>query len=271
MALDSNASTLPAGAAILAVLGGAVALGSLLWLLPGSPVTLWRADAAVGEGDATTAVALYDDVAKNGWTESHQLLALRRSAAVLASDLGRPAEAVQRMEQVLSRTPDGVERGDLRERIAGLQLDQSDLPAAVASLVAGADADPTGPRAGARLLRAARLAADAGESELAAPLWVRLIAEHPEQRATARLAQGREALASGDAQQAHKHFQEALAEGSEVGPDVRAAAQLGLATALERLGDLEEAIAEIDSADLPTEVRDSRLDALRTRQRVQDP
>ena len=44
------------------------------------------------------------------------------------------------------------------------------------------------------------------------------------------------------------------------------AAKLGVATTLERLGDLDEAIAEIDDSELPDEVRESRLDALRLRQ-----
>ena len=39
---------LSSAAAVVSV----AALGSLLWLLPGSPVTLWRADAALGTQDA---------------------------------------------------------------------------------------------------------------------------------------------------------------------------------------------------------------------------
>ena len=52
-------------------------------------------------------------------------------------------------------------------------------------------------------------------------------------------------------------------------PGELAAAKLGVAASLERLGDLDEAIAEIDQSDLPAGVRDQRMDGLRSRREDQ--
>jgi len=245
---------------------GVAALGALLWLLPGSPVTLWRADAALGSHAADQAVALYDDVGQNGWWTTLQTTALRRSAALLSTELAEPAQARERLEHVLALTPfEGhqAERAELRERIGELLLDERDLAGAARAYVAAVAADPQGQAAGRRLVLAARTASEAGEAELAAQLWERVAQEHPQHTATARLAQGRAALRAGQTQQAHRLFSQALEHGG--GPDLQAAARLGVATCLERLGSLDEAIAEIDLVDLPGEVRETRLDALRSR------
>ena len=48
-------------------------------------------------------------------------------------------------------------------------------------------------------------------------------------------------------------------------PDVAAVGRLGSATCLERLGDLAQALAELDEAELPPEVFSSRSEGLKAR------
>jgi hypothetical protein len=245
------------------------AIGALLgaiWLVPGSPATLWRADAALGGGDGGRALALYDDVAEHGWATSLRRSALRRSAALLSTELGRPAEARVRLERLIVLEEDPAVVADLHERVAHLWAASHEPELATRSFVASVQAAPRHPRAAERLVQAGRAATEAGREALAVQLWERLAAHYPSHLAVARLAQGRAALAVDDAQGALRLFDEALT--SAASPDLRAAARLGISTSLERLGNLDEAIAELDHAELPGNVRGSRLDVLRTRRDV---
>ena len=64
------------------------------------------------------------------------------------------------------------------------------------------------------------------------------------------------------------HIADALTlfEDVATGDDVRAnVAKLGVATCLERLGNLDEALAELDEVDLPEAVRESRTEPMRSR------
>ena len=250
----------------VAALAGLGALVAALWVVPGSPVTLWRADAALGASDGARALALYDDVAAWGWTSDLQRSALRRGAALLATELARPAEARARLERLLALEAEPAVQAELHERIAHLWAATHDLELATRSFVASVQAAPRHPRAADRLVLAGRTASEAGRMELAGHLWDRLADHYPSHLATARLAQGRAAIAADDATLALRLFDEALAAAQS--PDQRAAARLGIATSLERLGNLDEAIAELDSADIPGGVRGGRLDVLRTRRDV---
>lgn len=245
----------------------ALAAAAALWVVPGSPVTLWRADAAVGASNPVAAVALYDDVGEHGWTTPLRRDALRRSALLLASDLGRPREARRRLEALIEVESDVAERAALRERIGHLHRLERDHESAAEDFLASHGTAPRHPRAAERLILAGRSFTEAGQNEVAGRVWERLAEAFPTRVATARLAQARLALATGDAQAALALFDDARMAARQ--PGELAAARLGVATSLERLGDLDEAIAEIDAADLPSGVRDRRMNALRARQEDQ--
>jgi tetratricopeptide (TPR) repeat protein len=247
---------------VLAVVGAAT-----LWLAPGSPITLWRADSAVGMSDPITAVALYDDVGTYGWTTPLRRDGLRRAALLLAADLGRPEAARERLEALIDIESTVAERADLRERIGHLHRVERDPAAAGRDFLAAHEAATTHPRAAERLILAARSFTEANEIEVARGLWERLAVGFPTHVATARLAQARLALGEGDAQSALGYFDDAAMAARD--PFELAAARLGVATSLERLGNLDEAIAEIDQAELPSSVRDPRMDGLRARQEDQ--
>jgi tetratricopeptide (TPR) repeat protein len=237
-----------------------------LWALPGSPVTLWRADGALGRGDAALALRLYDDVGDSGWTRGLRKSALSRSASLLATEHARPDAARSRLDRLLRLERDSFVRASVRERVGHLWLGTRDIDLAVRSFVGSVDEAPRAERAPERLAIAGRTAMEAGRLDLAEALWDRLAEEYPRYRAVARLGHGRVALLLDDAQAALRWFDEAHAFATSA--DERAAARLGASTALERLGNLDEAIAELDNGELPSTVRGSRLDSLRTRRDV---
>lgn len=251
----------------LLALSGLVFAAAGLWLAPGSPVTLWRADSSVAN-QVPVAVALYDDVGHHGWTNGLRRTALSRAAVLLSTDLDRPAEARARLEMLSDIEDEPAARAVLRERIGQLYLAEGVHGEAAREFLAAYSVHPSSPKAARRLIRAARTFTDAGEHEVADNLWQRLYDEQPYQRAVARLAQARHALSEGNVEHALVLFDEARSQART--PDQEAAARLGAATALERLGSLEEAIAEFDGAELPGTVRERRLDGLRARQVVRD-
>lgn len=250
----------------LGFLASLAVLGAAMWVLPGSPVTLWRADAAVGAARVVDAVALYDDVASSGWTQGLRRRALHRSAALYSTDLARPAQARAQLERLLSLESDPLREAELHERIGHLWAVSREPALAGRSFMAAHAALPTHSRAPERLVLAGRAVAEAGKVLHASEIWEQLGEAYPTHRSIARLAQARIALANDDAQAAHRLFSEALTTARSA--DERAAARLGVATSLERLGNLDEAIAELDQLDLPGGVRDRRLDSLRVRRDV---
>jgi TolA-binding protein len=122
---------------------------------------------------------------------------------------------------------------------------------------------PNAPEAPRRLRAAASARETAHDLRGADALWQRLADEHPDQRADALLARGELALGGADATEALRLFDEA-AHAAPNTPQA-SAARLGMSTCLERLGDLEGALAEIDASDLPPDVHDRRAEAVRAR------
>ncbi|MFK7929947.1 MAG: tetratricopeptide repeat protein [Myxococcota bacterium] len=248
---------------VVGVFGLGAILAAAVWFTPGSPAVLWRADAAAAQGSSATALTLYDDVAQSGWWVSLRERALRRSATLLSTELADPGRASERLEVLLALSTDPSARARIRTRQAHLHLAQRDVDAAARSFLSAFSADPESPAAGQRLVLAARTFGEAGQAEQADRLWNEVADRFAGHRATARLAQARVALTDGRTERALALFDQALS--SSRGPDVAAAARLGIASSLERLGNLDEAIAEIDQVDLPGDVRDRRLDGLMNR------
>lgn len=262
-------ATLSTLRAIAIVFGGGAVLAALAWCTPGSPVVLWRADAAAAQGASNQAIALYDDVGANGWWGGLRRRGLRRAAALMSTELDDPNGALGRIEVLLSITTDAADRARLRTRQGHLHLARRDPASAASAFVAAVRADPSGASAGDRMVLAARTHAEAGHGDEAAVLWASLAEQFPTHRATARLAQAREALQQDRTERALSLFDQAAVAARAAGqPDQAAAARLGLATSLERLGNLDEAIAEIDTAELPNGVRSRRMDGLMQRREL---
>lgn len=240
----------------------AAAIG-LAALTPVSPLAIGQADAALGRGDAVGAAARYDAVAAWNPVRSVRRLALRRSATVWSVELGDREAARVRLERLARSGIDGAELADTREEIGNLLLDDGQLAEAARLLAAAADADPTSPDAADRLIRAAQTLDEAGDRKGADAAWDRVADRWPERRSRAELGRAEARLASGDVESALEQYRAALKHAED--PQLAAVANLGAATCLERLGDLDQALAAIDAADLPDDVRASRARALSDR------
>lgn len=241
---------------------GLVAVAALLWMTPVSPAALGRADAHLGQGDAPEAAHAYDEISEqNPWADTRQE-ALYRSAMVHAMDLGDTEAARGRLHRLAALG--GVTRAaEAWESIGRLRLDEGHPRAASRAFVNAWEVDPDAARAVQRLEAAARARTEIGDVHMALKLWRRLEREHPEHRDAGLVARAQIALAQGEAADALGLFDEA-ARLSE-NPELVTVARLGVATCLERMGDLDEALAAMDSLDLPEDVLEARKEGLRVR------
>jgi len=245
------------------LLAGWVAL-ALVGISPVSPVAMDRADAALARGRPDLAAARYDTVSRHALSEQIRHEALRRSAVVWSGELARPAQARVRVERLVSEVDEPAQRAGLLAWSAELLVAERHPSEAAARYVAAADALPGTRAAGERLMRAALAYHEAGRSQAAAALWRRVVSEHPAQRAPALVGLAGQALRAGMATEALGLYERAARTTHD--PHLAAAARLGAATCLERLGDLDSAIAELDQIDLPAPVRVQRVQGLKTRQ-----
>jgi tetratricopeptide (TPR) repeat protein len=229
---------------------------------PASPVALQLADAAAGRGAMDRAVAQYDAIAHQHPSRRVRERAMWRAGMLLAVDLRDP-EAARRRFRRLTLDERATRRAEAYEQIGRIFLDQEHRPAAAAESFADAwRVAPTSPDAAGRLVRAARAWADAGEVEQAERLWIRVGREYPELTATSLVARADLRLARDEATSALRLYRRAQELGDG---DAATVARLGAAACLQRLGNLDEALAEVDAADLPEDVRAARTDRLRAR------
>lgn len=252
----------------VAAIGAGTFLAALLvWTTPLSPSALGRADAALGLGDPREAAERYDAVAAFNPIPSIREEALYRASMVYAVDLRDPVEARKRLDQLVRKSPEGERLAEVYDTIGQLAIDVERRPDAAARAFLGAyEAAPKHERASERLTAAARARGEAGDVEGAADLWDLAQKRFPELRTQALLAQGELRLSAGDAEGALPLYD--LATDSAKEPDQKAVARLGAAACMERLGNLEGAISELDASDLPSEVRVTRTERLRARLRA---
>lgn len=245
------------------ITGLALALSALIWGSPLSPLGLWHGDMLVASGRPEAAVAAYDAVATINPLLSLRVDALERSANTLAMDLGDVRGARARLERLLSVTKGRPAQAALLDRIGTLLEAEGAEAEAVVRLRESHDLFPQAPEAADRLARAASIASRIGDLEQADRLWKRLGKKHPERAALAELGRGDAALRQGRIQEALGAY--VRASNHTFDPDLAAAAKFGSSICLERLGDLEEALADLDEAELPSNVFEQRANQMRDR------
>lgn len=247
----------------LAAWAGAVLLLGVAWVSPMSPGALQWADAALGLGRPDLAADHYERVAR--WTpfRAHQREALARGALVAAVELGNPVRARRQLEWLGRITEAEPARASIKEQIAGLLIQERQFLEAARLLREAHDTCLTCTTAPRRLVRAAELVADHGEAQDAIELFARVVERYPAHRAKANIGRAELLLARGEALEALVLFEDASERTFDA--DLQALAKLGVATCLERLGNLDEALAELDAADLPPQVRRTRREGMEAR------
>ena len=252
----------------LAAFLGCGVLGAVLltWTIPHpkAPWALAYADSALGQGRPDRAVQMYRAIADRNPRRDLRRQAQRRAALVYATHLMQPTTARLELQSLLTTTPEGPERAEILEFIGELLLHEGKPEGAATRFQAAASADPTSPHAGMRLLRAGRTLAQARRDKHADGLLRKVAREHPALRGHAELARAEVKLRRGQIEQALVRFEAAIA--ATYDPDVLSVARLGRTTCLERLGDLDSALAELEAIDdLDEDVRDKRGASMRSR------
>jgi tetratricopeptide (TPR) repeat protein len=235
-----------------------------VFFFPGTPLTMMRADLRAASGNHEGAVVLYDQVANRGWSSGQRLLALRRSATLWSVALGVPDESRRRLERYAILVESPAERARTWVRVGQSYSRFSHQPvyAARSFQRAAENASTIDEKAAYQLLAASSLS-EAGQLKRATVLWDRVAKDSVTHRAAALIASGQQSLRQGNAEDALGRFGDAV--DAALMDDDRGLAKLGLAICLERLGNLEGAIAEMDGADLPSELRDVRVQAMQER------
>ncbi len=246
-----------------ALVGVVVAAALLVAAIgPWSPLTVRRAESAVAAGDAEGARALYLQTARWAPTASARCEALWNAAQLSAVELGQPQRAVRLLRELTEQETDGVRAAVALARLAEiLDRDLKRPLRAGPAWEAAADAHPDHPDAGDWLLAAAE-AWDRGDRDPRAQgVLRRVVANYPERAHDAELLQAEELLV-GDAAEAYALYQGVAADGTDTQV---ALARFGLSVALERLGDTDAALVELEEAGLPDEVWQQRRERMESR------
>ncbi|MBN2801377.1 MAG: hypothetical protein JXX28_19705 [Deltaproteobacteria bacterium] len=243
---------------------GTSLVAALLWLSPHSPIALDRADSAVLAGRVEEAASRYDEVARVGLTAGMRREALRRGALLYGLELGQAGEAIARLERLIPLVKGPAERAELRDLQARLYQDQGryTLAARQWTLAWAEQAEA------ARLVAAAGAWERAGDDGRAWDTWIWVGAVCPERVAESTLGRAHLTLAAGQVQDALALYERAERQARD--GDLRSVARLGAVTCLERLGDLDEAIAGLDQAEIPDEALDARLERIYRRRGERD-
>ncbi len=249
-----------------AIAGVSLALLLGLWVSPMSPAAMSRADAALGQGNPEVAVQRYEWIAAVNPARADREEALYRAGMVLVTDLRRPVEARSKFSEMLRRNPNHPRRAEVLEQIGSLLMAEPGRAADAADALEGSvEAAPQDVRVPGRLMLAATARAESGDREAADRVWQRLQREYPEQAQRALLARADMWLAADLPERAVSLYERVAKESQD--PSELAVARLGVATCLERLGDLEGALAEFDGGldGVPEGVVERRAEGLRAR------
>jgi len=239
-----------------------------LWLAPVSPLALWRADAALSSGDALSAVEQYDAIAEYNPIDSLRRDALYRGAMVWSVDLRDAREARLRWQAYADLAPDNLQASEAFEQIGRLYLAEQSPQEAARLYRLAYEVAPDDPRGVDRLQSAARALEASGQADAALETWEQVFAISTEHRSVALMRQAEIRLSLGDPTEALSLYDRAVTLAMDDHQD--ALARLGVASCLERLGNLDEAIAELDQTDLSGDARDRRMKGLRARRQGGD-
>jgi tetratricopeptide (TPR) repeat protein len=236
---------------------GFVALGAALIVLPSSPLALVRADFLYGLGHTESALELYDDVAENGLIRTQRLSALRRSAALWSIEMNAPMESSKRWEALAKQSTNSIEQADAWRTVAQiLSHDGRHADLAAQAYERSANLYVQDVDAAAQWMHAGTQWKRSGELERAKQIWITVTERYPLQRSDAYVALGRSSLSLGLGEQALSWFDNAVDTSHSAAQ--RGLAKMGVAISLERLGNLDEAIAELNGSSLPEDVQDVR-------------
>lgn len=237
---------------------GAVLLSLAVLHQSGSPLQLVRADHFLVQGEVDRALEIYRTEVEQGWTSTQRRLAHERVASVLSLEKNKEKEAAEAWEALAKNTVVGDEN---RSRywanaathyvISGTELERAAMAftRAAKNSRSEEDAAQLALLAGHQWLRS-------GSSDAAERAWVRVSHQYPEYRSEALVSLGKLNLGLGQTEEALSWFEDSVDAAKTEAQ--RLNGKMGVQISLERLGNLDEAIAELNETGLSEALRDVR-------------
>ena len=210
-----------------------------------------------GVGCMESAVSAYDAVAEHSLLVSQQRAALKRSALLHDVALKDSVGALTRWSRLAKMSVDDASRAHAWSRVgelyarSGESASRSAIAFEKAAAVSQQDEDAVN-----HWMAASEQWLLASNSRKASKIWMQIAEDYSSHRTEAYVALGQWHLSQGRSEQAFTWFERSVE--TAVTDDQRGLAKIGVAICLERLGNLDEAIAELDEADFPEDVRHVR-------------
>ena len=239
-------------------------LGAALWLSPWSPSALDRAADLAARGDTDAAIQVYLEVAHGPGFASTCKQALWQAAWLASVDTDAPQRGVELLRDFTARYPADPLAAQAWDRLGTMySLYQGDAVRAAEAWEQAAAVSPALPDAGRWLVDAGLAYADAALVERADRALSTATA-YPDHAVAAHLALGRLHLAS-DPATAYDHYGAAL--GLARTEEDASLARLGVASALESLDRVDQALAELEGGDQDDAALNRRRARLQARER----
>ena len=239
---------------------GAILSGICIWYSPISPVALYLVDAEINSGALDDVIERYERISRYHWSEGTRARALKR-ASQLHELNGQDIDGLHGLYE-LATTSEQV--ADLEAQIGTLYIVRGENSKGALWLERSRRSSEEAPEAGERLLLAAQARFESNQMAKAEKLYLLVGTEYPALSAEADIGLAELLLSAGRARVALKHFERAARRAGD--SPLKALAQFGVATCLERMGHLDEALAEMDEVDLPEKVLDERREGIRAHQ-----
>lgn len=240
---------------------GVLLVGGGVWYSPVSPVALELADARINSAEVQTVIERYEKIARYHWSEETRTIALKR-ASQLCELNDRDVDGLQRLYELATTSN---QLANLEAQIGLLYIEQGHYSKGALWFERAERSEPEAPEAGARLLLAAQARFESNQLAKAEKLYLLVWRKYPKLGAEADIGLAELLLSTGRARSAQKYFKRAADGAGE--SSLKALAQFGVATCLERMGRLDEALAEMNEvSDFPENVLDERIEGIRAHQ-----
>ena len=224
-------------------------------------MALHLADAEVGIGEFDSVFTRYERIASYHWSSQTRADAIKRATQLHQIEGDSEVE----LERLLGLASTPSDQAQVQAALGQYFLRHDEFVKAAEWLETSQKTAPHNPDAGKRLLAAARSREKSQHSAKAEKLYLRLGKKYRSYQAQADIGLAELLLSDGKARAAKKYFDRAARRATT--DDLVALAQFGVATCLERMGNLDQALAEMDELDLPSRVLDERRDGIRAHQK----
>jgi len=225
---------------------------------PGSPLQLSRADHFLIQGNVDRALELYQQEVEAGWTTYQRRVAHERMASVLSLEKNKERAAAEEWESLAQlTTSDGSNPARYWTNAATHYVIDGTVPERAArAFTMAAKSSASEEESASLALLAGQQWVRSGSTDEAERVWVHISNQYPSHRSDALSSLGKLSLGLGHTEEALTWFEDAVDAARNEAQ--RLNGKMGVQMSLERLGNLDEAIAELNETGLSEALRDVR-------------